>query len=174
MVSSYCGTTTAWAGGVRIHIERAAPCQRRGLNLRRRGWDGVRPGSSSPGIVGVVRCSFAFPADASVPRVLDQYTTIREFFADAIGGGKIALFARGLPLFDQFFHLFVADFVFDGPLANDAQQVGVVLADHREDAVEGLQEFLYGFDVARAKRAFFHGDFGFTDEVKDGGEGAAV
>ena len=37
-----------------------------------------------------------------------NYTTIREFFADAIGSGKVAPLARVLAFGDQFFHFRVA------------------------------------------------------------------
>src|SRR5215469_11163352 len=87
---------------------RAAPCQGSGLSLRRRGWDVLRRARELYDSDGLLPGSFAFPADASVPRILQNYTTIRKLFADAVGLRKVAPLPRRLPLRHQFFDVRVA------------------------------------------------------------------
>jgi hypothetical protein len=61
---------------------------------------GDRPGRKFWESVGCCCASFAFPADASVPIIFKNYTTIGEFLADAIGGSEVAAFAGGLAVGD--------------------------------------------------------------------------
>src|SRR5882762_6934261 len=70
------------------------------LNLRRRGLAGGRPGRKFVGARGCWRFSFAFPADASVLTIFEDYTMIGEFLTDAIGGSEVAAFAGGLAVRD--------------------------------------------------------------------------
>src|SRR5947209_1255905 len=58
--------------------------------------------------------SFAFPADAAVPTIFENYTTIGEFLTDAIGGSEVAAFAGGLAVRDQLFDICVAEGAFVG------------------------------------------------------------
>src|SRR5216683_2841914 len=78
------------------------------LNLRRRGLAGDRPGRKFWGIDGCYCASFAFPADASVLIIFENYTTIGEFLADAIGGSEVAALAGRLAFGDQFFDFGIA------------------------------------------------------------------
>jgi hypothetical protein len=56
----------------------------RGLNLRRRGSDAVRPANNTSEIEGNDAVSFTFPADAAVLRIFKNYTTFRQLFTYAI------------------------------------------------------------------------------------------
>src|ERR1700682_2374556 len=78
------------------------------LNLRRRGLAGGRPGRKFCGARGYNCDSFAFPADASVPTIFQNYTTFREFLADAVGRSEVPALASGIAFGDEFFDLGVA------------------------------------------------------------------
>jgi hypothetical protein len=82
--------TTRWDELARREIQIALKISEGNrLNLRRTGWGAVRQAK---------RCqenreswiSFAFPADTAVPRIFQDYTTFRQLFAEAIGGGEVA------------------------------------------------------------------------------------
>src|SRR5256885_7250767 len=75
------------------------------INRRRRGWVELRRARRR--CVGDGGWSFAFPADAAVPRIFDDYTTIGKLFADAIAGGEVSAAARGGALGGEVFHLLV-------------------------------------------------------------------
>src|SRR6202158_3978685 len=93
------------------------PAVRGGLNLRRSGWAEDRPGRKFCGARGCNCDSFAFPADASVPIIFKNYTTIGEFLADAIGGSEVAAFAGGVTGGAGFLDLSVIGWLFF-PLAS--------------------------------------------------------
>src|SRR5712664_4120061 len=79
------------------------------LNLRRRGLAGDRPGRKFWGARGCSCDSFAFPADASVLIIFENYTTIGEFLADAIGRSEVAAFTGGVAFRDSFFDFGVTE-----------------------------------------------------------------
>lgn len=54
------------------------------VSRRRRGLDEALPEKNCKEYDGELCNSFAFPADAPVAGVFNQYTTISEFFADTI------------------------------------------------------------------------------------------
>src|SRR6202171_620448 len=146
------------------------PAVRGGLNLRRRGWAEDRPGRKFCGARGCNCDSFAFPADASVPIIFKNYTTIGEFLADAIGGSEVAAFAGGVTVGDEFFDFVVTECALFA-MAKLTEFGGVVVFEDGEDAVEGGEELLGGGCVVLAKFAFVDRDVGFADEIVGGGEG---
>src|SRR5260370_28270317 len=101
MVGGWCGgVTRRWRrkngnAGTRIASTHVRAVRGR-LNLRRRGLAGGRPGRKFCGARGCSCDSFAFPADASVLIIFENYTTIGEFLADAVGGGEVSALAGGL------------------------------------------------------------------------------
>src|ERR1700682_688846 len=146
------------------------PAVRGGLNLRRRGWAEDRPGRKFCGARGCNCDSFAFPADASVPIIFKNYTTIGEFLADAIGGSEVAAFAGGVTVGDELFDFVVTECALFA-IAKLTEFGGVVVFEDGEDAVEGGEELLGGGWVVLAKFAFVDRDVGFADEIVGGGEG---
>lgn len=80
--------------------ESERPARKEEVSRRRRGLDGALPEKNGRGSDRDLRVSFAFPTDAAVSRVFYDYTTIREFLPDAIGGGKVAALADRLPFRD--------------------------------------------------------------------------
>src|SRR5260370_41870397 len=84
------------AKGRRCMASTHAPALRGRLNLRRRGLAADRPGRKFCGARGCSCDSFAFPADASVPAIFKNYTTIDELLADAIRGGEVRALTGGL------------------------------------------------------------------------------
>jgi hypothetical protein len=76
----------------------------RGVSQRRKDWGEFRQAKNCSEKVGGCR-SFAFPADAAVLRVFKDYTTIRQCFTDAVGGGKVARLPGSLALGDEFLDL---------------------------------------------------------------------
>src|SRR5260221_14593418 len=114
MVSGFCGWVTGTCGRTtasartRIALTRV-PAVRGGLNLRRRGWAVGRPGRKFCGARGCSCDSFAFPADASVLAIFQNYTMFVEFLADSVGGGEGAAVAGGLAVAVLFFGLFVEE-----------------------------------------------------------------
>src|SRR5215469_13832908 len=94
---------------------RDAPARRRRVSRRRKGWGEDRRARKSRKTVGCWSISFAFPADASVPIIFKNYTTIGEFLPDAVGGSEIATLAGGLAFGDKFFDFCIAQAsAFDG------------------------------------------------------------
>src|SRR5713101_2266452 len=120
----------------------------------RRGLAGDRPGRKFCGACGCSCDSFAFPADASVPTIFKNYTTIGEFLADAVGGGEIAAFARSVALGDAFFDFRVAQGVGVLVVAQVAEFGGVIVFEDGEDAVESGEELLGSGDVVLTEFAF--------------------
>src|ERR1700674_3696407 len=108
----------------------------RKFSRRRRGWDAPRRGRNCLGILGCWYASFAFPADTSVPRILNKYTTFGEFLADAIGGGEIAPLPRGLTVCEQFFDLGVTRGAAVAAVAEYLEFLRIVTFDHGEDLIE--------------------------------------
>src|SRR5258706_8463847 len=104
------------------------------INRRRRGWGELRRARRR--CVGDGGWSFAFPADAAVPRIFNGYTTIGKLFADAIAGGEVSAGASGVAFGDQLFHVFVAQRAFCGGNAKRFQLCGIVILNYREDLVE--------------------------------------
>src|SRR5229473_6948519 len=147
------------------------PAVRGRLNLRRRGLAGDRPGRKFCGACGCSCDSFAFPADASVPTIFKNYTTIGEFLADAVGGGEVAALAGGVALGDALFDFGVAQGVGVLVVAQVAEFGGVVVFEDGEHAVEIFEELFGRGDVVLAKFAFVDGDVGFANEIVGGGEG---
>src|SRR5215831_8016891 len=141
----------------------------RGLNLRRRGSDVLRP--ERRGCVGFCEGSSAFPADTAVPRILKNYTTIGEFFAEAITAREVAPSAGGIALSDEFFNVGVAQFAFYGAKAKRFELPAIVVFYHREDLLELGKEILRGGSFCLREFTFVHGDVGFPDKIEHRGQG---
>ena len=90
--------------------------------------------------------SFAFPADAAVPRIFNDYTTIGKLFADAIAGREVPAGASSVALGDEFFHVVVAQRAFCDGDAKSFQLCGIVILNYREDLVEAGKKMLRGGD----------------------------
>src|SRR5579862_3151492 len=73
----------------------------KGLNLRRRGSDAVRKEKLVEPAGAIVCVSFAFPADASVLTIFQNYTMFREFFADFVAFCKVPPLPCRLPFRNQ-------------------------------------------------------------------------
>ena len=90
--------------------------------------------------------SFAFPADAAVPRIFNDYTTIGKLFADAIAGREVPAGASSVAFGDKFFHFFVAQRAFCGGNAKRFQLCGIVILNYREDLLKAGEKILRGGD----------------------------
>src|SRR5215469_3701054 len=153
------------------------PCRalpgRGGVSQRRRGWDARQPARSSRGTSSTThfermkrcgRCnSFSFPADATVPGIFNQYTTISELLADAVGSSKVAALARIFAFGKLCFDFTVRKLAALVVIAELVQFFRIVVLEHRENAVERRQESLHGGNVAMTKFAFVDGDICFAD-----------
>src|SRR5713101_4385373 len=137
----------------------------------RRGLAGDRPGRKFCGARGCSCDSFAFPADASVPAIFKNYTTIGEFLADAIRGGEVAALTGGVAVGDAFFNFGVAERLGVLAVAQRAEFGGVIIFEDGEHAVEICEELFGGGDVLLAEFALVDGDVGFANEIVSRGEG---
>src|SRR5271157_3356796 len=88
------------------------PAESEGLNLLYKDWganslDEISAARAGPPLLDHASksgsTSFAFPADAAVLSIFQKYTTLSEFLADAIAGGKIAPLPRRLAFGDKLF-----------------------------------------------------------------------
>jgi hypothetical protein len=70
----------------------------RELNLRRRDWGATRKEKLEQVDGEGLRFSFAFPADAAVLAIFQDYTTFCEFFADFVALREVSSLPRCLPL----------------------------------------------------------------------------
>src|SRR5579862_6500094 len=109
-------------------------------------------------VSGSGSASFAFPADLSVLRVFQNYTTVRELISDAIRGRKIPPRARRLAFLHQFFDLGIAQSGFIAAESQRFQLLGVVVFQHRKHSIEAGQKRFRGGHVALTKFALIHGD----------------
>src|SRR5256885_3344512 len=119
---------------VRADYSPAHSANWRFINRRRRGWVELRRVRRR--CVGDGGLSFAFPADAAVPRIFNDYTTISKLFADAIAGGEVSAGASSVALGDEFFHVFVAQSAFCGGNAKRFQLRGIVILNLRKELDE--------------------------------------
>src|SRR5256885_10768394 len=92
------------------------------INRRRRGWVELRRARRR--CVGDGGLSSAFPADAAVPRIFNDYTTIGKLFADAIAGGEVSAGASSASVGDEVFHHLVAQRAFCGGTAKRLRRSG--------------------------------------------------
>src|SRR5258708_16642790 len=138
------------------------------VSLRRRVVAAGRPAGSSPGEkMGEFEGegSLVFRADAAVFSVLDDYTTICEFFADAVGRGEIAFFLGVIAFRDQPIDLCIVRSALGAAVSESAKLFGIVVFQDGENSVESSQKLLHGGDVALAEFAFFAGAFRVTEPV---------
>src|ERR1700680_379608 len=131
------------------------PAVRGRLNLRRRGLAVGRPGRKFCEARGYSCDSFAFPTDASVPTIFKNYTTFREFLADAVGGSEVASLASGVAFSDEFVDFAVTQL---------AELGSVIVFEDGEHAIEVREELFCCGDVVLAEFAFVDGDVRFTHE----------
>src|SRR5229473_3458139 len=173
MISGCCGWVTAKRrrtnANARTRIASTHVLALTGrLNLRRRGLAADRPGRKFCGARGCSCDSFAFPADASVLIIFKNYTTIREFLADAIRGGEVAALTGGVAVGDAFFNFGVAERLGVLAVAQRAEFGGVIVFEDGEYAVEICEELFGGGDVVLAEFALVDGDVGFANEIVSG------
>src|SRR5580692_280475 len=134
-------------------IPEKAPARRKVVSLRRRGSDAVRRANSRSGIAVRNGFSFAFPADAAVLRIFKHYTTFRKLFADAIRRCKVPLLPRRLPFRHQRRDLGIVAWRILPPVTKRSQLLGILVFQHRKDAIETVQKLLDCAHVALLKRA---------------------
>src|ERR1700736_2474481 len=146
------------------------PAVRGRLNLRRRGLAVGRPGRKFCGARGYSCDSFAFPTDASVPTIFKNYTTFREFLADAVGRSEVPALASGIAFGDEFFDLGVAQRVGVLAVSQLDELGGVIVFEDCEDAIEVGEELFGGGDVVLAEFAFVDRDVSFTHEIVSSGK----
>src|SRR5258708_30571745 len=113
------------------------------VSLRRRVVAAGRPAGSSPGekkgeFEGLG--SLACPADAAVSSCLDHYTTICEFFADAVGRGEIAFFLGVIAFRDQPIDLCIVLSALGAAVSERAKLFGIVVFHDGENSVESSQK----------------------------------
>src|SRR5467141_1715701 len=106
------------------------------VSQRRRVVAAGRPAGSSPGekkgeFEGLG--SLAFPADAAVFSVLDHYTTICKFFADAVGRGEIAFFLGVITFRDQPIDLCIVLSGLGAAVSERAKLFGIVVVPAGDD-----------------------------------------
>src|ERR1700687_1504711 len=129
---------------------------------------GCCPAGMEHGLGGV--SSFAFPAYAAVANIFKKYTTVGEFLAEAIRGGKVPSQPGRLAFLDQFFNFFVAKIVVGASVADRLQPFGVVILQHRENTIKCRKKFLHSGDVVLAELIPVHGDIRFAHQIERGGQ----
>src|SRR5262249_43598300 len=154
----------AWRVNAQVGMDRA-PAPERGVSRRRKGWGVLRRGESCWGVLGVLQASFALPPDPSILRVLNDYATIREFFADAVGCGEIALFLSSIALGNQLIDLRVAWRVNRRAISERTNLCHIVVFDHCKHFLEGCQKFLSRVNIALAEVSFVHRHVRFADQA---------
>src|SRR5262249_49377576 len=85
-----------------------ASCLGCGVNLRRRGSDAIRKEKPERPADGDWWVSFAFPTDASVLTILQNYTRFGQFFADFVAFDEVPPLSRSLPLRNHRLYICVA------------------------------------------------------------------
>src|SRR6267378_4093724 len=143
-----------------------APAKERGLNRRRTGSDVLRPEQNCRGFSWLWRLSFAFPADASVLRILNDYTTIRQFFADAVGGREVAFFLCGIAFSDELVNFRVSRPALRPAKSKCAELFAIMILHHGENFVESGQKFLRCSNISLAEVALIHRNVRLAHQVK--------
>ena len=126
------------------------------VNLRRRDSDVLRREKLAWAADRCAGGSFAFPADASVLIVFENYTTIRQLLADFVAPSEVPPLPGDLPLRDQGLNLGRRN----GPVGGREAQVGklrgVVVRKDGEHLVEGGEKAPNGAGVLLAELAGVH------------------
>src|SRR5215469_6518210 len=150
------------------------------LNLRRTMQDAGWKDETSAARAGRLQCgrvsgsesaSFAFPADASVFRIFQNYTTLKQLISDAIRFRKVFLFARGLALRHELFDFRVVRTSGIGAIAEGFQLLGIIVLEHRKYFVKGGEKIFRGLHLPLPELALIHGDVGFAYKIKHCSQG---
>src|SRR5438046_8310860 len=108
--------------------------------------------------------SLAFPADAAVLCVFQNYTTICEFFADAVGGWEVAFLLGGNAFGDEFFDFRVTRARVGAAITKRSELLRIIVLDNGANFFKCDQKLLCRVHVALPEFAFVHGGIGIARE----------
>src|SRR5207248_333527 len=112
--------------------------------------------------------SLAFPADAAIFGVLNKYTTIREFFADAVGGGEIPPFLCGVALRDKPVDFCILRSALRAAVSERTKLFAVIVFHDGEDSVECGEKLQDRRNVTLPEFALIDSDIRFAYQVEHG------
>src|SRR5439155_27180597 len=136
----------------------------KGLNLRRRGSDAVRKEKLARPAGAILSVSFAFPADASVLTIFQNYTIFGQFFAYFVTLCEIPPLPRRLTFSDFRFHISVAEPAARRAVAQLPQLPRIVVRNHRKHFIKLRQKRLRRRRIFLPKFSAIHRDICFAQK----------